>query len=275
MNLRAWRSTQLAPLWRQPLLQFVLLGTAIFGADALLAEDESSIVITPAIRSEIEQTLRAEQGRPPTDEEQRQGLQRWKRDEVLYREAVKLGLAEGDATVRAHLAAKMLAVGRERQVLAEPSDVELQRYFQEHRDTYTTPRRFDVDHVFIAAQRDNARAAAELTLAKLRSGAAPLGLGDPFPRGQAFSNRSSGELEKLFGEEAARALPEAAVGAWVLTASERGFHLLRVRAARGGNGDFEQLRDALRIAYQAAQRERAAERFAQQIERRYRFLERL
>jgi hypothetical protein len=261
------------PLLREPLVYFVVIGAAAFAVDGAMRRDTETIRITSSTRDEVARTLEGRLGHRPDAGELQAELEHWKQEQALYREGMKMGVVEDDPVVRAHIAAKLLQIARERDVLPEATDDELRDYLARHRATYTLPPSYDFDHVFVSQSRADGRAQAEQWLAKLRGGAAPGGLGDWFPRGTRFTGESPDDVAMLLGDEAASEMPAYAVGEWHLVAGPQGFHLVRVTAVDRGQPDFEKLRPALAIAFEAERRERAAQAFARTIEGHYRFVE--
>jgi hypothetical protein len=261
------------PLIREPLVYFVLVGALIFGVDVALRRDIERIRITPTVRDEIARSLQVRLGRPPEVNELQAELERWKQEQALYREGLKMGLLDGDPVVRAHIASKLLRIARERDVLPEATDTELRDYFERHRSAYTLAPTFDFEQVFISQTQSNARARAEQVLSQLRGGASPDGLGDWFPRGNRFSRESLSDVSMVLGEQAAKELPGYVTGEWNLVLGPSGIHVVRVTGVDRGEPDFERLRPALVLALEAERRERAGQAFAREIEGRYRFLD--
>ena len=94
----------------EPLLHFVLVGALMFGAYAWLNRDapragaDSQIVLTNDDLLQMQLSWRA-QGRPEPTPQQMQGMIETKvREEVLYREALLMGLDNDDVIVRRRLA---------------------------------------------------------------------------------------------------------------------------------------------------------------------------
>jgi len=212
-------------------------------------------------------------GRPPEVSELRAEIEHWKEEQALYREGLSMGLLERDPAVRAHIVAKLLEIARERNVFPEATETELRDYLERHRSTYTLPPTFDFEQVFISPTRSDARAQAEQILSRLREGASPESVGDPFPRGNRFSGESSSDVFMLLGERAAKELPRYALGEWNLVEGARGFHAVRVTGVDRGEPNFETLRPALILAFDAERRDDAARVFAREIEGRYRFVD--
>jgi hypothetical protein len=260
-------------LAREPLVYFVLLGALIFAVDAALRRDVETIRLTPSVREELARSLQVRLGRPPESNEVQAEIERWRQEQALYREGVKMGIVEQDPVVRSHIASKLLQIARERGVFPPPSEADLRDFLERHRKAYTLPPAFDFDQVFVSQTQSDARAQAEQLLARLRAGASPEGLGDWFPRGTRFTRETPADVSLLLGDEAAKQMPGFAVGEWNLVPGPRGYHAVRVTAVDRGEPDFEMLRPALALAFEADKRDTAAKTFAREVESRYRFVD--
>ncbi|MGH6630571.1 MAG: hypothetical protein ACREB3_12635, partial [Burkholderiales bacterium] len=87
----------------EPITAFLLLGVAIFGVDRIVngavgAGDDAAahIVVTASQQAALRDAIRAEQGREPRADEVQARLDRWIDEQVLYREALALGLDRRD-----------------------------------------------------------------------------------------------------------------------------------------------------------------------------------
>ena len=97
-------------LVKEPLLQFLLMGAVIFvlyGALTHWKEDRSrTIVIDEALETYLGNLYKAQFGGYPDTETLDQLVDNYIREEVMYREALKLGLAQQDEIIRRRLVQK-------------------------------------------------------------------------------------------------------------------------------------------------------------------------
>jgi len=234
------------------------------------------------VREELARSLASRLGHVPDAAEIAAEVERWKQEEALYREGVKMGLAADDPVVRSRVATKLMEIAKERDVFAPPTDAELHEFFERNKSRFTAAATFDFEQVFIArthapaqdasAPKD-ARERADEVLAKLRAGAPPDGLGDWFPRGTRFSGESLSEIAQLLGDDAAREIPGYSLGQWNLVQGPRGFHAVRVTHADRDDPDFDKLRPAVALALDAERRDHAAEVYVKGIESHFRFVD--
>src|SRR3546814_4388104 len=78
--------------------------------------------------------------RPPTDAELDSQIERYVRDEVLYREALRLGLDRDDAVVRRRLAQKMDMLASARAETEQPSAKVLLAWYDAHPERFADER---------------------------------------------------------------------------------------------------------------------------------------
>lgn len=149
----------------------------------------------------------------------------------LYQQAKQLGLDDNDVVIRRILAQKMRLVAELAEGPVDPSDDEVQAYFDEHQQDWIRPARVSIRHVFLSRDRRgekvNADARALLEELAGRGSDAAENLGDPFPLGRHHRARSEAQLAKLFGPDFARDVMELPAGQWVgPVGSAYGSHLV-------------------------------------------------
>src|SRR5262249_17783278 len=132
---------------REPLLHFVLIGLALFGVYRLLQpggggqNDSTKIVLTEDDLAQMTVTWRAQGRPPPTQEEMKSLLEEKIRQEVLYREALKLGLDKDDTIVKRRMVQKMDFLSDDLSDLREPNRDELKAWFTKNSERFTVPGR--------------------------------------------------------------------------------------------------------------------------------------
>lgn len=211
---------------REPLLHFLLAGLALFGVYRLVnpaafsppADDR--IVITPDDLHQISVVWLAQGRPPPTPAEMAKLIEAKVREEVLFREALALGLDKNDTIVKRRLAQKMDFLAEDLGSLADPGSEELKAWFDANRDRFARAPRVSFRHVYFSPDRrhERARADAARALEKLQGkpadAAGAAALGDPFMFQGYYPDRSFDQVATAFGPKFARALFEQAPGAW-------------------------------------------------------------
>lgn len=227
MSLRRWV--------REPLVHFVLGGVAIFVLFALRGEpaDPASrtIRIGPAEQAQLALGFERMMARPPSDAELDALTSRWIRDEVLYREALRLGLDADDPVIRRRLAQKMDVIAASAVDAERSSDAVLTEWLRAHPDRFTPDAALSFDQLYFVDA-----AAARAALERLRDGADWRGEGQAvsLPRTLAAAPRT--EVASQFGGELVRALENLSPGpAWRgPVETPLGYHLVRLRERKRG-----------------------------------------
>jgi hypothetical protein len=259
---------------REPLVHFIALGAALFAVHHWVAPaPPQRIVLSDAVINGLRQDHVRRTGTPPTTEEEAALIQRYVDDEVLYREALALGLDRGDIIVRRRLVQKMEFLNEDLEPIPEPSAAELQAYAEAHPERYAAPARVALTHVFLSTDRrgqDAERGAAALR-AQLLAGADPAGLGDPFLRGREFPLRTERELAAIFGAPFAARVISEPVGTWSEPLrSSYGVHLVRVTGRQAAHPpDLADIGEAARRDWREERRARANRAALARLRERY------
>jgi peptidyl-prolyl cis-trans isomerase C len=211
---------------REPLLQFLLIGLALFVVYDTLnptsdAKSESNrIVLTPDDFEQLGVTWLA-QGRPPPDAEQMQSLIELKvREEVLYREALALGLDKDDEIVKRRLAQKMDFLAEGVSVNRDPPADTLKLWFKDNQQRFSLPARVSFRHLYFSPDQrgEHSREDAMRIMTQLAGkpgnweGAAALA--DPFMDQDYYGDRSAEDLAKLFGLNFSKDIAALKPGSW-------------------------------------------------------------
>lgn len=200
--------------------------------------------------------------------------QRWIRAEVLYREALRLGLDEGDVIVRRRLVQKMEYLLDGMAAIPELSPEALEAYYQTHADRYRRTTAYAFRHLYFSGERgiDVAAERARQALAQLqRADAQPEQLGDPYPDGSRYAQLAAARVLQIFGEEFLQELDRAPENVWSGPfRSRHGIHLvLRERTQPPQLPPLDELRSAVaRDLIDESRRTQREQRYAQ-IEARY------
>ncbi len=219
---------------RHALLLFLALGAALFTVDGLR---RAPLPLTP----------------PEVAGEGATAAQ-WLEDEVLYREALTLGLDDGDLIVRRRLVQKMRQLLETGVDVAEPSEADLRAWIDAHAGRYGGMARISLDHVFLSRSLRTGSLAevVEQIGTQLRSGAVTdlTTLSDPHPAGTQLTQRSARELESLFGTALIAPLGELPLDRWEgPLPSALGFHFVRIRERQTQTPDYVGMRERAQRDY--------------------------
>jgi hypothetical protein len=187
-------------------------------------------------------------------------------DELLYREALRLGFDKDDPIVRQRLIQKTMYFAEELAGAGDdPSEEELRAFFEREKPRFRSPGAIHAFHIFDTDAGALADVAARL------NAAGDLGkhpeLGAPTPIPAEFTLTSEALAGALGADAAARFLNANGAGAtrWVgPLPSPLGFHLLLVVDRRDGrDARFEEVRTPVRQACVVERRQRAIGAFLQ------------
>jgi peptidyl-prolyl cis-trans isomerase C len=268
---------------RDPLLHFLLIGIALFAAYRMLnppADRPDQMDRIELTQDDLRQMAVAwiAQGRPSPSAEQMAGLVAAKvREEVLYREALALGLDKDDTIVKRRLAQKMDFLAEDAAALREPDRQEIEAWFRARSNAFASPPRASFTHIYFSFDRrgESALAEAAKALATIkdepRDSPAATKLGDPFMFQDYYGNRSPTQLATQFGPGFAKALFQAQPRSWKgPIESGYGWHLVFVDAITPVRVPaFEEVEADVRTEWIAEQRARSKEKAFEAMRARY------
>ncbi len=241
-----------SPNWtHEPIVHFLGLGALVYVALTWGGQtiDPSSRVIDVGSEQQAELSLSFERvmGRAPTDTELDARINQFVRDEVLYREALRLGLDQGDAVVRQRMVAKMEMSASAAAEAAQPGDAVLRTFYEDNADRYSGEVLVSFNQIYFA---DEASARAALSAAE---NADPSGEQISLPA--SIDAESLQEVQTRFGGVFVRALAslEAQAGWQGPVQSGFGWHLVRLNERHRVTSDFEAVRDRVENDWRSAE----------------------
>jgi peptidyl-prolyl cis-trans isomerase C len=227
---------------RSPFLQFVFLGIAIYIAHGAFSQqkantDATTIVISALAVEQIEAAWEKRWMRPPTPTEREGQISALVEGDVLYREALALGLDRDDPLLRRLLAQKLRRMVQDLAMGTPPTEVELKAFFDANAEKYLDPERITITQIFFDPDKrgDATLKDAETAKLKLQAAGTPddkaRKMGDAFMLQSYFPQRTQVEIAKVLGSGFAKAAFELGEGEWhgpVL--SGYGVHLVYLHA---------------------------------------------
>jgi hypothetical protein len=270
--------TSLRKVLREPLIQFLLLGAGLFllyGVVGGPAEERpDQIVVTEAKIGNLAELFTRTWRRPPTRAELDGLIEDHIQEEILYREALALGLERDDIVIRRRLRQKMEFISEDTAPQAEPTEDELRAFLAERPERFREPSRVSFAQVYLSPDRrgKDAWGDAERMLVALDAGESdPAASGDPFLLEQVYRNLAAHDVERLFGRAFATQVAELPVGRWSGPAtSGYGLHLVLVGERIPARlPDLDEVRDAVANEWRAARREEANRAFYEGLRARY------
>ena len=223
---------------REPLLHFLLIGAALFALYSMVAPQRvqdpgSQIELTKDDLRQIELAWAAKWKRPPTPAEWHDLVENQIREEVLYREALKMGLDQGDEIIRRRLGQKLDFLIEDMSAIRDPTETELKAWFPRHAAQFALPGRVTFCHAYfspdVGPMPEGRARQALATLKSDPSCSATASIGDRFPDYDFYADRSAEEIASVFGTDFSRAVFQLKPGVWQgPVSSGLGSHLVLV-----------------------------------------------
>ena len=133
-------------LLREPLIHFLLIGAALFAAYHYLQPARSAAPSSKQIQLSLEELsqlavlFQSQWRRDPTPEEFGRLVEQKVQSEVLYREALAMGLDKNDEIVKRRMAQKMQFLAEDVAAAREPTTEELKAGSRRTRAKFAMPR---------------------------------------------------------------------------------------------------------------------------------------
>ena len=221
-------------LFGEPLLHFLLVGIALFGVYRWVSPRDfggGRIVITQGIVDDLVTQHVAARGREPSTIELNHLIESYVRDEILYREGVRLGLERDDIVVKRRVRQKIEMIAEEDASTRAPTDADLSAYLAANPARFLQPAILTFEQVFLGRPTSGPGVvhAVAVTREGLRSGTDPEKLGKPTLLPYRMTLTPADLVARDFGASFAAALEKVRVGEWVGPIdSSFGAHYVRV-----------------------------------------------
>jgi hypothetical protein len=218
----------------EPLLHFLLIGVALFGAYRWMVPGDSAgqrIVITQGVVNDLVSQHMASRGRPPSAAELEHLIESYVHEEILYREGVKLGLERDDLVVKRRVRQKFEVIAEEAASTGSPTDADLLAYLAAHQARFVQPAILTFEQVLVRHSTSGPEVvrAVAATGEALRNGTDPASLGAPTLLPRRMMQTPADLVSREFGASFAAALEKAPVGVWAgPIESSVGTHYVRV-----------------------------------------------
>ncbi len=227
----------------EPLLHCLLAGIALFvvyrAFNPVVAGPERTTSIT-FTDDDLRQLTAAwlAQGRPqPTLAQMRRLVETKVGEEILFREALALGLDNNDTIVKRRLAQKMAFLAEDLSGIDDPSHDELKAWFEKRAERFAASPRASFRHLYFCPDRRGARARDDALRSLEKLHGQPAGsrvaarLADPFMFQAYYADRSLEQVASVFGSAFAQSLFGLEHGSWQgPIESGYGWHLVWIDA---------------------------------------------
>src|SRR6187401_2111947 len=136
----------------EPTLHFLVIGIALFGAYRWMSPRDSGgrrIVITQGVVDDLVTQHVAARGREHSTAELNHLIESYVRDEILYREDVRLGLERDDIVVKRRVRQKIEMIAEEYASTRTPTDADISTYLTANRARFVQPAILTFEQVFL------------------------------------------------------------------------------------------------------------------------------
>ena len=265
---------------REPLAHFFVLGAGIFLLAALVGESDESrpdqIVVSAGQIDRLVETWQRTWQRPPTQAELEGLVEDHIREEILYREAIAMGLDRDDTIIRRRLRQKMELLPQDLVEQVEPTNAELLTYLRENADAFQVQARVSFQYIYLNLERRGAAVEgdARRLLADLKANRGPVEpivLSDPILLPYDLESLSESEVASMFGQEFASHLAQTETGGWTgPVISGYGLHLVQVRERLPARmPELSEVRQAVERDWKFMRRQELDDQFFRTLKERY------
>ncbi|RDJ27249.1 peptidyl-prolyl cis-trans isomerase [Bosea caraganae] len=267
-------------LLKEPLVHFLVLALGIFALyGALNRSDEPNsdeIVVTGAKIEQLAGLFAKTRQRPPTASEVKGLVDDHVKEEMLYREALALGLDKDDTVIRRRLRLKMEFLSQAQAETTTPSEADLEAFFKANPDRFRIDPTLAFRQVFLSPERRGEAieqdVASVLEVLRAKPDTDPATLGDPSILPPELSPTRKTSIGQIFGADFADALARTPPGAWAgPVKSSFGLHVVHVGESQAGRpATLVEVRDSVAQEWTNERRQQAEEAQLAGLLKRYR-----
>lgn len=270
-------------LFREPLVHFLLIGVALFAVDHYVqpargaAPSSKQIQLSLDDLAQLVLIFQSQWRREPRPEEFNQLVENRVQEEILYREALAMGLDKDDTIVKRRMAQKLQFLAEDVAAAREPKTAELKSWFEKNSAKFAEPSRVSFRHLYFSPDRRGQRAREDAAKALAKLAGQPqhaklaASLTDPFMFQDYYRYRASEFLGKEFGPKFAQAVAKLPPGSWQgPIESGLGWHLVFVDTVIPGRVPaFEEVERDVKSAWLSEQKVQAWQKAYKEMRAKY------
>lgn len=263
-------------------MHFLLIGAALFVVFHYVqparepASSSKQIQLSLDDLAQLALLFQSQWKREPTAPELERLMDTKVQTEILYREALAMGLDKDDEIVKRRMAQKMQFLAEDA-APREATAAELKSWYAKNSDRFAMPKRVSFRHLYFSPDRRAPRARDDALKALAQLAGQPVdaklpeSFADPFMFQEYYRDRATDYLSKEFGPQFAQAVAKLPTGSWQgPIESGFGWHLVFVDTAIPGRvPDFEEVEPDVKTAWLGEQKVLAWEKTYKEMRARY------
>lgn len=255
---------------RNKILIFFIIGLIIYVIDIGFNSDNNlnEIYISDSELTNLLLTWKSQVGREPTAIEATNIINNLVEEEILYREALKLGLDNEDRIIKRRLAQKITFLKQET-LLKQPSDEVLRSFYNLNKNKYFVQPLYSFTHLYFSKGPDSKKR-ADKALKELIQNKTPNN-SDPFLLGKEFYKNSTDEIIRNFGKSFENVFNKLILDQWSGPyESSYGHHLIFLNSRKDGfNPDWIEIKNQVLNDYFLQSKEEAIKKYLEEIKSEY------
>jgi hypothetical protein len=249
-------------------LIFFVIGISLYLVDtAMSADEDKNIFVSDQEILSLISAWRSQVGRDPTDDELARIINNLIDEEILYREALLLGLDQEDTIIKRRLAQKISFL-KEESIPEIPTTEELNQYYKNNKENYYIEPSFTFTHYYFS-ENNNSLERSQQALKALQDNSKVKS--DPFYLGKTFANESLRNINTNFGESFSKELITADLNVWNGPfESTYGHHIVYINSVNPGYiPEIEEVLRQVEVDFLQIKREKAVKGFLNNIRSEY------
>ena len=231
------------------------------------ADEDKNIFVSDQEILSLISAWKSQVGRDPTDDELARIINNLIDEEILYREALLLGLDQEDTIIKRRLAQKISFL-KEESIPEIPTAEELNEYFKNNKEKYYIEPSFTFTHYYFSENNNSLERSHQALKAlqdnnKVKS--------DPFYLGKTFANEPLRNINTNFGESFSKELITADLAVWNGPfESTYGHHIVYINSVNPGYiPEIEEVLRQVEVDFLQIKREQAVKGFLNNIRSEY------
>ena len=265
----------------EPLFQFLILGGMLYIAVSFIQlqkeKQPKEIVIDTDCVALLVNKYKSQTGDLPTRAQLNAMIDDYIKEEIFFREAMKMGLDKDDEIIRRRLSQKFDFVKNDLSVIEPPTEEQLREFYRSHPFLFQSEGSVSFSHIFFSTDQSNDEVAKQRAMGVLEQlGKTSLRRapekGDRFPLQYDYTEQRKLDILENFGDKPiVDSLFKANVGQWIgPVQSGYGWHVLYIsRRTPDAQMSFESSKDLVSEKYMQVARDTRNMRSFEQLSKNY------